>query len=105
MAAWNTWLNSLHSRPLAPLVPEPQPGLEAVRGQALALLDDCKGSECERLRWRLNTAESAQDLWLLRGPVFQILSSQHCQSLATERINALAPAFRQWLPQRLVTTV
>jgi hypothetical protein len=100
MASWTDWL---HSGPLEPLIPTPHAGVEAVRRQVLELLEDCEGFECERLRWRLHTAESPQDLWLLRGAVFQAVASQHCQSLATDRVNGLLPAFQRLLPPSLVT--
>lgn len=97
MASWQQWLNSRpcdwHFRPT-------EAGVEAVRRQLLAILDDCEGFECERLRWRLHTAESAQDLWLLRGSVFQAISTQHCQAQAAERLDGLASAFRAVLPGR-----
>jgi len=102
MAAWNAWGRA---RPEPLSMHPPSAGIEAVRAQVLATLDDCAGPDCQRLRWRLHTAESARDLWLLRGPVFQIVASQHCQSLAAERINALIPAFEQVLPTAMVTRV
>lgn len=102
MAAWKNWL---HSRPLEPLIPTPHAGVEAVRRQVLELLEDCDGVECERLRWRLHTAEYPQELWLLRGAVFQMVASQHCQSQAADRLNQLLPAFRQVLPPAMTARV
>jgi hypothetical protein len=101
MAAWKTWLNTTFEWQLRP----PQAAVEAVRRQLLAVLDDCLGFECDRLRWRLHTAECAQDLWLLRDAVFQAVASQHCQAQAAERINGLVPAFRSVLPGGLHTSV
>jgi hypothetical protein len=98
MAAWKTWL---HGSPLEWQSRPPPAGVEAVRKQLLAVLDDCTGFECDRLRWRLHTAEHAQELWLLRDAVFQVVASQHCQAQATERINGLVPAFRDVLPARM----
>jgi hypothetical protein len=104
MAAWKKWLHS--SRPSSEWqIPIPHAGVEAVRRQVLSALDDCEGLECDRLRWRLNTAESAQDLWLLRGAIFQLVASQHCQTQAADRINQLLPAFQRVLPSSLVSRV
>ena len=100
MAAWSAWLNS---RPFEWQFSAPAAGVEAVRRQLLAVLDDCQGFEVDRVRWRLHMAERAQELWLLRDAVFQVVASQHCQSLAVERIDGLVPAFRQVLPARLVS--
>jgi hypothetical protein len=102
MAAWKNWLNS---RPLEWQIRPPLAGVEAVRQQLLAVLDDCHGFECDRLRWRVHTAERPQELWLLRDAVFQVIASQHCQAQAAERINQLVPAFQTVLPERMLTRV
>ena len=99
MATWTSWLNS---HPFEWQFRAPPAGVEAVRNQLLAVLDDCSGFEVDRLRWRLHMAERAQELWLLRDAVFQVVASQHCQTLAMERIEGLVPAFRQVLPANLV---
>jgi len=80
----------------------PPAGVECLRHQLLAVLDDCQGTEVDRLRWRLHTAERAPELWLLRDAVFQVVCSQHCQAQAIERIDGLVPAFQQVLPASLV---
>jgi hypothetical protein len=96
-ASWQRWLPS---RPVEWQFHPAEAGVEAVRHKLLEILEDCEGLECERLRWRLHTAESAQDLWLLRGSVFQAISTQHCQAQAAERLEALASAFRAVLRGR-----
>lgn len=100
MASWTRWFSSELDEPQ---IAAPEAGIESIRRQVLSVLDDCAGVECDRLRWRLHTAECAQDLWMLRGPVFQVVANQHCQSQAVERVNGLVPAFREWMPARLVT--
>ncbi len=111
MAAWKKWLPSrpfawLHSATSGTFLSStPNAELENVREHLLHLLDDCQGTDCERLRWRLHTAESAQDLWLLRGPLFQVVASQHCQQQAAERVNGLVPAFQGLMPARLLSRV
>jgi hypothetical protein len=76
----------------------PEAGVEAVRQQLLAALDDCHGTDCDRLRWRLHTAERAQELWLLRDQIFQAIAGQHCLEEAQGRIAGLHAAFRSVLP-------
>lgn len=97
--AWSSWLTS---RPLDWQFRAPPAGVDFLRQQLLAVLDDCEGLAVDRLRWRLHTAERAQELWLMRDAVFQVVSNQHCQSQAMERIQGLQPAFRQVLPAGLV---
>jgi hypothetical protein len=101
MAAWKKWLSS-QSGELA----EPD-GMELndVRAAVLATLRDCDGAACERMRWRLQAAQTAQDMWLLRSEIFQMVSAQHCQAVAASRINALLPAFEQHLPTRMLTKI
>ena len=79
--------------------------LSEVRAAVLATLRDCDGALCERMRWRLEAAQNAQDLWLLRTEIFQLVSAQHCQAEAAARINALLPAFEPYLPARMLTKI
>jgi hypothetical protein len=102
MSAWTSWLPS---RPFEWHFRAPVAGVEAIRRQSLAVLEDCAGFEVDRLRWRLYTAERAEELWLLRDSVFQAVSTQHCQAQAVQRINGLVPFFRDVLPARLLTQV
>jgi hypothetical protein len=71
----------------------PEAGVEIARQQLLAALDDCSGADCDRLRWRLHTAERAQELWLLHDQIFQLVASQHCLAQAEQRIQGLGAAF------------
>lgn len=102
MTAGSTWLPS---RPFEWQFRAPAAGVDAVRQQLLAVVEDCVGFDVDRVRWRLHTAECAEELWLLRDAVFQAVSTQHCQAQAVQRINALVPFFRDVLPARLLTRV
>ena len=99
MDSWKQWLPDC---PVEWQLRPPEAGVEAVRRQLLAVLDDCHGSDCDQLRWRLHTAERAQELWLLRNQIFQVVASQHCLQLAHERINGLLTAFRTVLPSGMI---
>jgi hypothetical protein len=99
MDTWQQWLPS--SPPDWRLRP-PEAAIEAVRRQLLAALDDCHGTDCDRLRWRLHTAERPQELWLLRDQVFQAVTREHCLQQAEERIETLLVAFRSVLPSGTV---
>ena len=102
MSAWST---RLPGRPFEWQFRAPVAGVETVRRQLLAVLEDCEGFEVDRLRWRLHMAERAEELWLLRDALFQAVSTQHCQAQAVLRINGLVPFFREVLPARLLTQV
>jgi len=84
---------------------EPQLCVSQLRRQSVALLDDCEGPRCERLRLRLEMASTPAELWLARSEIFQLVASQHCQAQAAQRINGLLPLFEGWLPARLLTPV
>jgi hypothetical protein len=90
----------LHSFPIEWQFRPTSPALEAVRRQLLAVLDDCMGFECDRVRWRVHTAECAQELWLLRDAVFQAVAAQHCRDDAVARMKDLVPALHRLLPDR-----
>jgi hypothetical protein len=98
MDSWQQWLPG---GPFGCQLRPPEAAVEAVRRQLLAVLDDCHGTDCDRLRWRLHTAERLQELWLLRGQVFQMVASEHCLAQAHERIDGLVAAFGPVLPGSL----
>ncbi|HET8747526.1 MAG TPA: hypothetical protein VFM98_18140 [Ramlibacter sp.] len=102
MDPWKQWLPSC---PPDWRLRPPEAAVEAVRHQLLAVLEDCHGTECDRLRWRLHTAERPQELWLLRDQIFQVVAAQHCLELAHERIDGLLTAFRSVLPAAMARRV
>jgi hypothetical protein len=79
--------------------------LEVLRHEVLQVLADCRGPACERVRDQIDGAASAEDLWLLRCEVYQLVARQHCQGLAVSRVNGLLPAFEPWLPARQLARV
>ena len=99
----SSWLNS-GTQPQGG-GPPATPDVATLRGQVLAALGDCTGHRADALRLRLQRAPGAQELWLARCEVYQLVASQHCESQAAMRINALLPAFRPWLPAKVLVTV
>ena len=102
MPAWKKWLQSRpqESAEEAPIVP-----LDQVRLQLHGALEGCDGAMTERVRWQIDQAYTAQDLWMLRGDIYQLVSDQFCQAEAVRRINALLPIFSGQLPGRILTRV
>ena len=72
--------------------------IEDIRHIFHKALHDCKNMGAQRLIYKINTAPTPSDLWLLRSDVHQCIAQTHSQSEAVERINALIPAFDGWLP-------
>src|SRR4051812_31969752 len=102
MDTWKKWLPGC---PVDWRFRTPEAGGEAGRPPLLAALDDCHGPGCDRLRWRLHTAERAQELWLLRDQIFQAVVIQHCLQQAEQRSDSLVAAFRSAVPTGLWTQV
>jgi len=67
--------------------------------------EDCLGETADRLRMRVEQARTPQELWLLRNDAFQIIAHRHDQTVASERINGLLPAFEGWLDPRQIGPV
>ena len=99
------WKKSLHSWLHDSTTQPPKAHLEQLRLQLQEALEECEGPMCERLRWRIDAACTAQHLWLLRGEIFQLVARQFCQQEAARRVNALLPAFSGSLPERMQTRV
>ena len=84
-------------RPLSPK------DLQSIRLALLQCITDCDNVPAHRLRHKIGQAKSAQELWLLRNDAYQLISQQHDQSIAADRINTLIQFFEGWLePKQLV---
>lgn len=77
--------------------------LAMIRNQLMRSVADCTTQAAQRLRKKIDQARTAQELWMLRNDAYQLISQQHNQSVAAERINALIECFEGWLePKQLV---
>jgi hypothetical protein len=77
--------------------------LAGIRTHLLQAIEDCLDQQALRLRKKIESARTPQELWMLRNDAFQLISQQHNQSVAAERINALIQIFEGWLePKQLV---
>lgn len=77
--------------------------LAKIRHQLMRSVADCSNQSAQRLRTKIDQARSAQELWLLRNDAYLLISQQHDQSVAAERINALIQCFEGWLePKQLM---
>ena len=103
MAHWTSWLNSGGPERLA--LPGAPVDLGELRERIMAVLGDCHGPAADRLRVRLARARTANDLWLARCDIYQLIAHEHCQTLAVQRINGLIPAFEGWLPPKMLRSV
>ena len=79
--------------------------LEQIRHQMHQTLHDCKSVDAQRIIFRINTAPTPADLWLLRSDLYQCISRTRDQAEATRRINALLGTFSGWLPAAQLTPI
>lgn len=77
--------------------------LAGIRRPLLHAIEDCVDQQALRLRTQIESARTPQELWMLRNDAFQLISQQHNQSVAAERINELIQCFEGWLePKQLM---
>lgn len=97
MGTLSKWL---HSEPRG--IPAPVLTFEAIdelRRLSLAVIADCPPPHDARARRQVENAITAQQLWMARCEMYQLVARRHCEAEAARRIEALAPAFEAWLPQ------
>lgn len=71
--------------------------LHTARSALLAAIDDCQGLNAEQLKRKLGTARHHRDLWMLRSDAYRLISLQHCQAIADERMRHLLHLFEGWV--------
>ena len=95
---------AMRTPPAAPDTPDRLP-LEQIRHQLHQTLHDCKSIDAQRIIFRINTADTPADLWLLRSDLYQCISRARDQTEAARRINALLGTFSGWLPAAQLTPI
>lgn len=79
--------------------------LVAIRQALLGCVLDCEGTATQRLRQKIDRAQTPQELWQLRNDVYQVVSQHHNQTIAAERINALIVRFRGWVEAKQLVRI
>ena len=92
------WLFGARSAPPAEPAP-PRADVDSIRRELMRTLQPC--SEAHRMRGgaKVERADGALDLWLLRSEIYLYLAQDLGQVEATMRINSLVPLFRGWVPE------
>jgi hypothetical protein len=75
--------------------------LECIRRELAHALRECNGPRQAAALGLIRGACNPLDLWLLRPEIFTIVAQARGQSVATERIKALTPLFRGWVPRTM----
>ncbi len=79
--------------------------IEQIRQNLQTLLHDCKDMRTQRVLYKINVAQTAAELWLLRSDLHQCIAHVHSQTEAAERINSLINVFEGWLPDHQLTRI
>ena len=98
----------LRDRLPSPSRPRKKPGVRDLVSIRLAMLEavqDCDGLPCERFRHKVQHAQNAQELFMLRNDAYQLIAQRHNQSAAATRINALLALFEGWIEPRLLMRI
>lgn len=79
--------------------------LTDVRQHLRAVLADCAGMQAQRLQFRVQAAQTATEMWMLRGDLYDCVARHHSQCEAARRINALLACFDGWLPRQQLVRI
>lgn len=79
--------------------------LATIRKALLLGLEDCTSEGAARLRTKVAQAKTPQELWMLRNDAYQLISQQHNQSVAAERINDMIHFFEGWLDPKQIARI
>lgn len=96
----NRLLASRHSQHPSSRATTALTNLATARQALLACVADCDTDAADRLRHHIDAARTHRDLWMQRAQVYQVVSLQHGQQLAHERIEALQTVFTGWVDLR-----
>ncbi|MBA4266351.1 MAG: hypothetical protein C0453_14825, partial [Comamonadaceae bacterium] len=59
----------------------------------------------QRLRLKIENAKTPRELWMLRNDIYQVISQQHDQGTAADRINGLVRVFEGWLDPKQINHI
>ncbi len=79
--------------------------LQAIREAMLDCLEGCNDAPAQRLRRKIGQTQTPRELWMLRNDAYQLISQQHSQAAAAERINGILGAFDGWVEARLLVRI
>ncbi len=72
--------------------------IERIRESLQTTLHDCKDMRAQRVIYKINVAQTADELWQLRSDLHQCIAKLHNQTEAAARVNSLISVFEGWVP-------
>ncbi len=79
--------------------------LATIRKALLLAFEDCANLPAQRLRLKIENTKTPRELWMLRNDIYQVISQQHDQSIAADRINGLVKVFEGWLDPKQINHI
>jgi hypothetical protein len=79
--------------------------MEQIKQRMQLALHDVTGVNADRLQFRIRSAVSVNELWMLRSDMYQVISMLHNQSEAARRINSLLTCFSQWIANKQLSVI
>jgi hypothetical protein len=79
--------------------------IDQIKKRMELALHDVTGTHVDGMRYKIRSARSAHELWMLRSDMHQVIAVLHNQSEAARRINSLLPCFSQWIGPRQLTAI
>jgi hypothetical protein len=83
----------------------PKLTLSQIKLQVELAIQDLNGQDADRLRFKIRGCREAQDVWLLRSDLYQLVAKRFSQQEAAQRVNNLLPCFEGWMPTRNLTQI
>jgi hypothetical protein len=81
---------------------QPADSLDELRERMWWLISDCDGPASSLVSTQITHADLPEDLWALRGAVFQCVAQAYSQAEAIDRLNRLSRAFYGWMPDKML---
>lgn len=95
-----SWFHSSGPQSLTERLP-----IEEIRQSFKAALHDCISDSTPRLLYKIDSAATPADLWMLRSDLHQCIAQAHSQNVAIHRINELVEVFEGWIAPAQLTRI
>lgn len=86
-------------------MPRSRVALSELKREMLCAVADCDDVRAERLKYAINNSLNPHELWIMRSSIYLCVAQLHNESVANQRVNALLPFFRGWVPARQLAEI
>jgi hypothetical protein len=82
-----------------------KPSMAQIQLALNAAVSDCHDVRGQRIRYKIEIAQTPVDLWALRSDLHQCIAQHHSERVAAARINDVAELFEGWIPANQLTRI